>query len=71
VFSESIDQDDAESSDHFEVLPPHDLSSSVISNFIVLEFAIDKLADPPIQTASTKVLHWLESGVQKHGSPND
>jgi hypothetical protein len=62
IFSETINQDDTTSNDHFEV----------ISLFIPLffeglnvwaEYSIHKLADHSIQTAPTKLSHWLACRV--------
>jgi Glutamate-cysteine ligase len=70
IFSETIDQDDASSSDHFEVClcavcrGHHDLSP-------LAEHTVDKLANSAFQAATTKFVHWLARRVSQHGGAND
>lgn len=57
VFSETIDQDDTTSSDHFEVRYARFVDGAVIH--ISKEYTINQLADSPIQTPSTQLTDWL------------
>jgi hypothetical protein len=74
VFTETIDQDDSASTDHFEVTSWRALPCPQFSQLLFclrVEYTIDQLADPPIQTSATKLFHWMESGIQEYGSSND
>jgi len=60
IFSETIDQDDTASSDHFEVTVIN-LFFLSLSYLPLLEHSIYELADPPLQTSSSRFINRLES----------
>jgi hypothetical protein len=69
VFTETLDQDDEASSDHFEV--SHCLFPPTAKFLATTEHSIHQLANTPIQTTASEILDWLESGISKHGGAND
>jgi hypothetical protein len=72
IFSELIDQDDSQSTDHFEVCS---ISSLFFRTGILTtpraEHPIHQLADSEIQAAASKVAHRLARRVPQHGGSND
>lgn len=73
IFSETIDQDDAASSDHFEVrLVPLAFVLYRSSDWMYHpEHSINKLADCSIQTSATQFAYWLARRVPQHGGTDD
>jgi hypothetical protein len=69
IFSETIDQDDASSSDHFEV-KKEPCFLCVYANSC-LEHSINELANIAIQTTATELAHRLASRISEHGGTNN
>jgi len=60
VFSETIDQDDAKSTDHFEVRRPA-CNEYLGTNMPSTEYPVNELANIEVQTTSTGFQHRVES----------
>jgi Glutamate-cysteine ligase len=74
IFSELIDQDDNESTDHFEVCFTLKHFSCLLEYGLtpaLAEHPINQLADFEIQAASSELAHWLACRVPQHGGSDD
>lgn len=72
VFSETIDQDDTTSNDHFEVRTPAAvLPAPYKASILFAEHSVDELANSALQTTSGAVTHRLASRVSLDGSTAD
>jgi len=76
IYKEWLDQDDEESSDHFEVFPLFLCDFFSFLFFVTLRLAgveppIHKLANHPLQASPASQPHWVEGGVPLHGGAAD
>lgn len=69
VFSETIDQDDETSSDHFEVCAANVMVH--YANASIVEYSVNKLADAAVQATATEFFNRLASRVSKYGGSDD
>jgi Glutamate-cysteine ligase len=74
IFSELVDQDDSESTDHFEVCFTLHCHSRLLEHGLKLalaEHTINQLADFEIQAPSSEVAHRLACRVPQYGGSDD
>ena len=71
IFSELVDQDDNESTDHFEVCFILKHSARLRLTSVLAEHSVNQLADFEIQAASSQLVHRLARRVPQYGSSDD
>ena len=72
IFSETLDQDDSVSGDHFEVREAVSQLDKAEGYFLLrTEHPVYKLADHALQTSSVRNVDWLARRIPQHGSSAD